>query len=135
MFDVFVSHSTRRHTHFNHLVERLTHALQHRDLHVFWDHECLVRGERLLPTLGDAIEQSRAGLVVHSAAALESAWVEMEISKMRERHRRSLMRMVALRLEPGCRLIGLVTWDTVVEVAEPIDLTALADTVAAALRH
>ncbi len=98
-YDVFLSHSTRLVPDHEELVGALAQALTSRGLSVFWDRGRFRGGERLIPSLEEAIAQSATGIVLLTRSAALSSWVELELAEMLRRAEMGSMNVYGLLLE------------------------------------
>ncbi len=133
-YEVFISHATRLDPDTQELVDALAGALCRRGLKVFLDRRVFNGGEPLLSCLDHAICHSRVGMIVLTALAERSRWVEFEVETMARRRASGQMRILGLQIGSGCRPPGGIRPDAVISPSTVDDLNTLCNEVERAVR-
>jgi|GEM_PF-3698727 hypothetical protein len=134
VFDLFISHSSRRDPDDHELIDALAKALQRRNLRIFVDRLQLKKGQELLSSLDEAMSSSLLGLVVLTRKAVASGWVDYELDVMRRQCAIKRMRILVLRLDSGCTVPRGIRIDDVIDITDRHDITGLADKIVSVIR-
>jgi len=134
-YDVFVSHSTRRGVRANATLASVVSHLRSSGLRVFWDENCIQDGDPLMERLEAAIGLSRIALIVLTADAVESGWVEWEHAIMKPLEQQRRLRTIGLRLDAGCQPVARLDCSEWIDADEEATLTALCRRILAAIRN